>query len=420
MITTGVLDNFNRANGAPGASWASVTDLAIVSNAIEASAGFGFMAWASDFTGDHEAFFTIGGLSAGAITGPLVGFDAGALNGYVVQYQHAVPQVQIVRLDGGSGTVLKTISVASLSNGTKIGARINGTNIEAFLDTGSGWTLIGFAVDPTYRNAEVGFMIEADANSVDDFGGGLIANAYTAVGDTVGSAAARILEPDTPNGRGIVWHHGWQQDETTLEATSNITFAAMLAAAGYTQICVDIDPLFGNDTALTRTAAAHNYLASEYSITQVVHIGISMGGISGKLLFVGDTLTGYVGYVGFQDICDLAAIYADDPDGAAAVIDAAYPSGFSGHDPLNDYAGTDYAGLKMRFYASAADISVPKADHATPMAALVSGYALENTVVETGGDHGDPTGINAADVLAFVNRCFAPIPPRYMPFRRVA
>jgi hypothetical protein len=88
-----------------------------------------------------------------------------------------------------------------------------------------------------------------------------------------------------------------------------------------------------------------------------------------------------------------------------SATDPSYPGATSGNDPAL-YAASVYAGLRYRFYASAADTAVARASNADQIVTLVSGVATEATAVSHPLGHLDPHGIWPSDVIDFTNRCF--------------
>ncbi|WAJ32002.1 hypothetical protein OUO20_12455 [Arthrobacter sp. FX8] len=90
----------------------------------------------------------------------------------------------------------------------------------------------------------------------------------------------------------------------------------------------------------------------------------------------------------------------------ASGSDASYGTATSGNDP-NLYAASAYTDLRYRLYASSADTSVAKAGNADTFATLVGGTATEVSVQAHPLGHLDPHGVWPADVVAFMQRCYA-------------
>lgn len=209
----------------------------------------------------------------------------------------------------------------------------------------------------------------------------------------------------------ILYHHGSGATELALMESLITTKEACVKAlldAGY---IIAASNAYGNNWGNDNGIAAYNelyaYMAATYNITRVCAWSQSMGGLSG-LNGVLDGTIPYKGWLGSYPVCNLWWMYTK---GWNLVIDAAYgingtpyAVATAGHDPVLHAANT-YNGLRMRFYASAGDVSVSKADNSDQMATLVTGHATECDVVVCTGTHGDPSHFQAADYLAFFDRC---------------
>ncbi len=190
---TPVLDNFNRANEGPplSANWtADPMNVALAGHAVvsNAAANGSHSYWdASTFGPDQEAWMTVSSLS-----GTLVGLymriqapnTAGA-DAYELQWKTdgEINAIRVINAYAGE-TVLGTATVAPVATGYRFGARVLGSGatvtIEAYIDTGSGWTL---ALSTTDTDASritaagfVGFLSDT-ADVIDDFGGGTVVDA---------------------------------------------------------------------------------------------------------------------------------------------------------------------------------------------------------------------------------------------------
>lgn len=166
---------------------------------------------------------------------------------------------------------------------------------------------------------------------------------------------------------------------------------------------------WGNDSALADYVELHDYVQTCLNVSRVVLLSQSAG-VSG-LLTAADRPFTVKGWAGIYPVCDLRAMY--DAGTFTDYIKSAYSiagdgSNYStqtdGHDPVLRPAA-DFAGLRMRFYASADDTVVPGGTHSDVMAALVNGVATENTVVACTGDHGDASHFQAEDLISFFDRC---------------
>mgnify|MGYP002786934899 CR=1 FL=1 len=188
--TTGVLDNFNRANAGPplSANWTndpaglSVAGHQVVSNQ---ASGDGWSAWSAQSFQNCEAFTTFTGGS-----GTTIGLFArlaptgASADFYTVEWGASGLAIEriIDAYGAGSGT-LATSAIPGPSAGQKIGMRVTGTGasvlIEVFLDTGSGWSLALSATDTAgNRITQAGFIgvLTGGTITFDDFGGGNVSS----------------------------------------------------------------------------------------------------------------------------------------------------------------------------------------------------------------------------------------------------
>lgn len=241
-------------------------------------------------------------------------------------------------------------------------------------------------------------------------------NGFSWIEATMGSGqAAVILLPDSYNAVTgaplIMFQHGSGDTQLALTtspiATQDACTQALLDAGYIIAISNAYGNNWGNDNGVAANNELYAYMAANYTITRVCAWSQSMGGLAG-LNGVLDGTIPYKGWLGSYPVCNLWWMYTN---GWNHVIDAAYgingtpyAVATAGHDPVLHAANT-YNGLRMRFYASAGDISVSKTDNSDQMAALVTGHATECDVVACTGTHGDPSHFQAADYLAFFNRC---------------
>jgi hypothetical protein len=181
--TTGLLDQFNRANEDPVTGWTGfrsepvgkiVSQQLVVSNVLTgATQYFG----ASTYT-DCECYFTM-------VTAPTTdcslyvridGGDGDSLNGYRVIYSVAASTVKIQKYVAGTRSDLATISSVTFANGDSFGISIVSTTIRAYKKTSGTWAELGNVVDSTFTSAGyIGMRGGADATWVfDNFGGGTV------------------------------------------------------------------------------------------------------------------------------------------------------------------------------------------------------------------------------------------------------
>jgi hypothetical protein len=193
--TTGILDNFNRANEGPppSANWTHPyypTDdgLKVSSNACIANIdGSSDSYWdVATFGPDCEAYITVSTLPATNqyiyIAARVANPGAAGLDGYElnVQVVAGTDLWQINRLDNASYTLLgSTVTGPNLSAGDSIGIEIIGSTIKGYHKPVAGsWTEILSRTDSTYSAAGYIALGTDDAATVfDNFGGGTVAAA---------------------------------------------------------------------------------------------------------------------------------------------------------------------------------------------------------------------------------------------------
>lgn len=181
-----VLDNFNRANGGPGANWTVAVATYglpnIVSNALDWPQ-FPTAAWATQFGADQEVFARIAGAdSAIYFLLRFAGLNTGAESGYLINAQQVDGAVEAWKWSSGAG------SAASLGfeNGVLVTAEkylwasAVGNDLKLYGSTdGVNYTLRKTWTDSTYnRSGYIGLHHANNvwASTLDDFGGGTISS----------------------------------------------------------------------------------------------------------------------------------------------------------------------------------------------------------------------------------------------------
>ena len=182
--TTPILDDFNRADEGPppSADWSSVTGIVgvVVSSNVAAPNGAGTSSaiyTAASYT-DMEAYEDIPTLPSTNYTigvflrGQQVGSGA-TIDGYLVRTKPSTSEVLIDRVDNGALTRLVTQASVTFSAGYKIGGRIVGSAITAWVHDGSNWSQVASTTDSTYSGSgNIGIFGGSSAYRVDNFGGG--------------------------------------------------------------------------------------------------------------------------------------------------------------------------------------------------------------------------------------------------------
>lgn len=196
--TTPILDTCVRANEGPppsaswsAASWFDATsDLQIVSNTLQSTAGVFGGLWGTVAGADVECYITVSTLYGVGTGTPFqircrqnhVGDGAFNANGYAILFEriNANPglDVKIMRVDVDANFQLgATISDTSglLDVGDKLGMSCVGSTISAYRNRAAlpGWVLLGSRTDATYSNSGYfGVRPTETTSAYVDFGGG--------------------------------------------------------------------------------------------------------------------------------------------------------------------------------------------------------------------------------------------------------
>jgi alpha-beta hydrolase superfamily lysophospholipase len=133
---------------------------------------------------------------------------------------------------------------------------------------------------------------------------------------------------------GVIYCHGYGEDGLipTLPAQngqfSNLT---ALVAAGYPVLACDLGgSLWGYDPFRARVDSAITYLQGTVGAKagKVVVVGTSMGGL-GALVYAANNPTKVSGVVGIGPTSDMQHVVSNNDGGLAAIVNAAYPGGYS-------------------------------------------------------------------------------------------
>jgi hypothetical protein len=176
------LDNFNRANGAPGKKWGGTTaGYSIVSNRLDVGTG-GDVFWKSAaFGADQEVFVTINNIdTAGSELSLLLKSQSATTwsSGVIkVLYDPIAHTVQVWTYSSAQGWVQRGADLSvTFADGDQFGARAKPNGIVEIYRNG---VLLGSpdAADWTYsaNGGSIGLWFTNAGNTlVDDFGGGTI------------------------------------------------------------------------------------------------------------------------------------------------------------------------------------------------------------------------------------------------------
>lgn len=181
--TTGILDNFNRANSTGlGANWTAFRGIT-APNVISNTAGHPTLnataaAWnPGKFGPNCEVYATVPTLLDSSLTERLylrISAISSTPNGYMILLHPSTSEIQVYRLDSNVATLLKTFTGQTIGAGDSFGASMIGSIIRVYYKvSGGSWVLLGNHTDTTYSAAGyLGLSLNVSAARMDDFGGG--------------------------------------------------------------------------------------------------------------------------------------------------------------------------------------------------------------------------------------------------------
>jgi hypothetical protein len=313
----------------------------------------------------------------------------------------------IVHFNGGSSTVyLDSRLVASGSVGSQT---LDGFTLGAAFDGSAGAGLD--IAEAIIWEGDIGSIgrTAVHAYGVSEYA---INGGYTISDITIAGVAARLIVPDIRvAGTAIIYCHGLGETATSVSETGDKALYVYGALASGYMIASSTagGNTWSNATAETDYEALAAYIIANYAVADVVMWAQSAGGPISLLKAVqGFSGITVAGWFGIYPVVDLDSAY-----GVAALtpsIDSAfpsYPTDASGRDPAL-FAGSTYAGLRLRCVQSASDTITPKADHGDVLVTLATGHATEVACVATSGEHGDNSNFSqtrANDFVSFLGRC---------------
>ena len=205
--STGMLDDFNRTDGALGSNWSeSITGYNVDNHQLSVGAGEDVYWTASNFGADQEVFVTLDNIGAAAAEIGLIlksqsnsSFGSGLID---VLYDPTGKRVQVWTYLGSQGWVQRRTDLAVvLSNGDQFGARartdgqVEIYQNDVLLGTRNvtGW--------PFYASSgHIGlFMLDAEAMLLDDFGGGTTGEIVAPTPTATNTASSTPVPPTATN-----------------------------------------------------------------------------------------------------------------------------------------------------------------------------------------------------------------------------
>lgn len=184
--TTGVLDDFNRANGPAGSAWTSpvafeAAIFEVVSNkASDFGDGGGY--WdASTFGPDSEVYVDVATVNLMAKSLVLrVGSPGSSYNGYRTRFVNTT-SLTVNRVDAGTSTQLGASISYTIASGDSVGFEVIGSDLAVYKKTGGSWSSIDTRSDSTHTSAGYIGWFGADGDDLlDNFGGGTVDGGVTA------------------------------------------------------------------------------------------------------------------------------------------------------------------------------------------------------------------------------------------------
>ncbi len=234
---------------------------------------------------------------------------------------------------------------------------------------------------------------------------------------TVGSQACRIFNPaaNVAPTVAIIWGHPHSQNEQLSAGYWGFPYAHLAVQRGWVFAASNLaGDNWGNATAQTAHVALASQIKSTYpTVTKIIHVGASMGGLVGLNVARDGSIAELAGVYLIDGCCDLAnmhanATYTSSVRTAYGVAGdgSDYSSKTSGFDPMLASASA-FPAIRYRFLASTSDTAVPKTSHADAMSSKLSTRGLEYAVKAHLGGHLAGGAVDPADFEAFVNRCIA-------------
>lgn len=209
--------------------------------------------------------------------------------------------------------------------------------------------------------------------------------------------------PPEPRPRLVVYLHGATQGAASVVADPEVAGAvAAVLQAGYPVLAADAGGnSWGNEQALDDYTAAVADAAERTGASDVVLWAESMGGLPAlQLLDSAQLAVPVVAFAGVYPVCDLSSMQ-DNPAVGSQIPTAYGPDLDDALRRLSPAPITRPA--PMLLWASPEDTVVPKAENADVCAEKMRAAGGRADVIETRGEHGDPSNFDGARLVAFVD-----------------
>ena len=222
-LTTTLIDDFNRANGAIGAAYTALGGgFNVASNQIVGTGTGVNYVYRNNITSpaDCESRITVATLPTNNQGASLMlRFSGATVNGYMLTvYNNGANYTwYIYRVIGGTPSLIGTsVTGQTMAAGDQIGFQAVGSTLIGYRYTGGVWTEIINRTDSTYATgAYYGFYTDGTTARLDDFYGGAA---------TIGGVQSATFAAMTSSATGAVSSSG-------VNGTQSITFAAMTQGA---------------------------------------------------------------------------------------------------------------------------------------------------------------------------------------------
>lgn len=220
----------------------------------------------------------------------------------------------------------------------------------------------------------------------------LVPSGYSSVGGT----PVLVLRPAKPTNRLVLYVHGSGSQADVLEEEQVKPLVDAFLAKGFAVAASNGSGEYNwGSPASVRDSVS---LARALGYKHVYVLAQSMGGIGGVELI--DRLHP-VAWAGIFPVCDARSIWRLGEE--APEIEAVWGSG-PPPKRISPVRARDVKGLPVLMFASPEDTNVPKSENTDRCAAWMRKGGAQVTVVETTGEHGDPSNFQPARLASFFAR----------------
>lgn len=217
----------------------------------------------------------------------------------------------------------------------------------------------------------------------------------------------------------VIAFHGTGGSHATMEGSNGIHTLNALLDAGYVVAAPNLmGNTWGNAEAQGYISNLHAWAASIWALEGTVLYGQSQGGGVALATVRQGTVPGLVGVallapaIGFQYISDIGGSSEAIRTAYNATDSATFAAASASYDPLRANPA-EYAGLRIRAWASGSDLTTPRGENIDAFMALgLDTYTTKTTVVDVTGGHLSADHYRPDEVLTLYQFAFDP-PPAY-------